>query len=97
MEVINFVELEGNVGKTGISKFKTKNKIKGVRFSLAVANSSMNNTPTWVTCFAYATVAEGIISSKVKKGSRIHIKGELRLNKDNNLCVYVEKGFAKRV
>lgn len=96
---MNSVKLEGNIGKNkaghGLSPFKTQEQVAGVRFSLAVNHSGRGNDPTWITCFAYGTVASNILASGAGIGTRVYVEGELRPMKDNELCVYIQTGNLK--
>ena len=88
---MNKVQVEGNLGKDP-KPFTTGEQVPGLFVSLAVNNSGKGDAPTWVRCFAYANVAEGMKAIALKKGNRVHLEGELRQDKDNNLFVKVLGG-----
>lgn len=88
---MNEVKLEGNLGKDA-KIFPMADNNEGVFVSLAVENGGKTNDPTWVRCFAYGSVADGMKKLALKKGNRLHIEGELRLDKENALFVKVLGG-----
>lgn len=88
---MNKVELEGNIGKDPVP-FNTKGEVSGLFVSLAVNNSSKADAPTWVRCFAYADVAQGMKAIALKKGDRLRLEGELRQDGEENLFLRISGG-----